>query len=907
LWGNLIKPKQRIELFTTNKWAEKILMKKENRIFYRYISIVLFAMIFSACSTTKNTAFHRGWHNMNARFNGYFYSRENMKESIKKVEKSNIDDFTQVVPLFVYPNNTTAKNYYADFDKTIKKSSVVIQHHAIISKKTKEEIPNACRWIDENYILIGMAHFYKRDFFSALEAFEYVSKKYPNPEAKYSAMLWMIRTNNEIGSLSQSEQIIDDIRNAKDFPKDREFQQSYAALTADFYMKRGDYASAIKPLTKAITFTKNKKTKARFTFVLAQLYEKTGDKERSSIYYGMVPKLHPISYDMEFNARISQARLYDVQSGDIKAIKKTLAKMLKDEKNTEFRDQIYYVLADIAYREKDIPLSLFYLNKSVRASSVNNTQKALSYLKRADIYFDQMNYTSAEANYDSTMNFLPKEFPDYALILEKKKSLTVLVNNIKTIALEDSLQTLARMTEKERNAAIEKIISQVEEEEKKKEEEKLSQQNDLLNVNQNKPVAVGNSGAWYFYNPSTVSFGVAEFTKKWGSRKLEDNWRRSQKDEVLAGSTMDESGEETATDSVDGGKKEIVTAKNKNKKDKEYYLQSIPLTPDALSKSNNKILDAYYNLGSIYKERLENNEKSVETFEELLKRFPENKYKLSSYYQLYRTYLSMNNKVKSDYYKNKILNEYPESEYATIIKDPESVEQIIANRNKVETFYVQTYELYSEGKYSEALANCKRADSLYRKSPLMPQFAFIKALSIGRTQDIDAFEKALTQITIKYPKDPVKEKAQEMLDAIKKQKSGMTATADSTSEGKPKFVFNEKGEYYWITIVENGKGDLNKFKTRLSDLNSESFGNDDLHISNVFLDSQHQLVTVKTFDGKEKAMNYLEFMNDKKREVFKDLVSGTYQTIIISAENYTILYKEKNLDEYNQFFSQNFK
>jgi hypothetical protein len=188
----------------------------------------------------------------------------------------------------------------------------------------------------------------------------------------------------------------------------------------------------------------------------------------------------------------------------------------------------------------------------------------------------------------------------------------------------------------------------------------------------------------------------------------------------------------------------------------------------------------------------------------------------------------------------------------------------------------------------------------------MPQFSFIKALSIGRTQDIDAFERALTSIVIKYPKSPVKEKAQEMLDQIKKQKAGITATSDSVKVEKPKFIFNEKGEYYWITIVENGKGDINKFKTKLSDLHAESFSNDELHISNVFLNATQQVVTVKPFDGKVKAMNYFNFMKDKKT-AFNDLVAGTYKSFVISAENYTILYKEKNIDEYQQFFSQNFK
>lgn len=870
-------------------------------------------VVLAACSTTKNTVMHRGWHNMNARYNGYFYSKENTKETVKKIEKANKDDFNKIVPLFVYPDNTTAKNYYADFDKTIKKSSVVIQRHAITKKKSKEEIPNACRWIDENYMLIGKAHFYKRDYFSALEAFEYVSKKYPNPEAKYGAMLWMIRTNNEIGSYSSSEPIIDEIRNAKDFPKDRSYVREYAAVTADFYIKRGDYAPAIKHLTKAITLTKNKKTRARYTFVLAQLYEKAGDTKKASQLYGMVPKLHPYSYDMEFNAKINSAKLYDIGSSDIKAVKKQLMRMLKDDKNNEFQDQIYYVLADIAYKENNIPQALTYLDLSIRNSISNNTQKALAYLKRADIYFDKTDYKPAEANYDSTMTFLPKEYPNYEQISEKKKNLTVLVTNLKVISLEDSLQVLAKMSEHDRNAAIDKIIARIEEDERRQEEEKQTLENNLLqqSLNPAAPTPGTNTGAWYFYNPATVSFGVGEFNKKWGQRKLEDNWRRSQKDQAMALDENPEAPVDSADMAAADGKSPGAAKGNKsNKKDRAYYLKSIPLTQDALAKSNGKILDAYYNVGSIYKEQLQNNAKSVEAFEELLKRYPENKYKLSSYYQLYRIYLAMNNQPKSDFYKNKLLTDYPDSEYAKIIKNPDAAKDMAASRNVVEKFYSETYQLYSDGRYTEALANCLQADTTYAKSYLMPQFSFLKALCIGRTQDIDAFERALVQVTIKYPKEPVKAKAQEMIDLIKKQKNPPAVAevkdAPKDTVAKPKFVFNEVGDYYWVVIVENGKGDINKFKAGISDLNESTFGSMELSVSSVFLDITHQLISVKSFDGKARAMDYFNFMKENKA-AFKDLLPGTFQSFIISSENYPIFYKDKNVEEYQTFFTRNFK
>lgn len=858
---------------------------------------------------------HRGWHNMTARFNGYYYSNENIKETVKKIEKAHKDDFSKIIPLFIYTNNTNSKNFYSDCDKTIKKSSVVIQRHTITERKSKKEIPNACKWIDDNYVLIGKAHFYKRDLFSALEAFEYVSKIYPRPESKYTGMLWMMRTNNEIGSYSLTEGSLDEIRNATDFPTDKSFQRELALVTSDYYIKREDYGPCIKHLTKAIALTRKKATKARYTYVLAQVYEKLGDKKKASQYYGMVPKLHP-SYDMAFNAQINRAKLYDIASGGSKIIKKELNKMLRDDKNIEFQDQIYYALADIAVKENDVPLALTYLAKSIKASTTNSTQKALSYLKRADIYFEKPDYKNAQANYDSTMTVLPKDYVDYAVIEEKKKSLTALVVNLNVIILEDSLQRLGKMSEKDREKKIEAMIERIEEEEKQKEEDrlyKLKLASETTTPTTSESTS-GGSSAWYFYNPATVSFGAGAFAKKWGNRKLEDNWRRSEKDQVIANANPDEEVTDLSdsAQTLGNGNSLASNTKTKNKKDKNYYLKNIPLTPDAIAKSNIKIVDAFYNVGSIYKEQLLNNQKSVEAFEELLQRYPENKYKLNSYYQLYRIYLAMSNTVKSDYYKNLLLKDYPESDYAAIIRNPGYAADIAASKSQVENFYSETYQMYGSGNYSQALANCNRADSLYSKSNLMPKFSFLKALCIGRTQDITAFESALSQVIVKYPKDPVKEKAQEMLDMIKQQKTAaVTTTTNDSTASTPvkevvKFAFNEDGEYYCLVVIENGKGDLNKFKTKLSNFNTEMFSTAEISISSIFLDVTHQMVSVKTFDGKDKAMDYFEAMKAKK-ELFADLEKGSFQTFVISADNYTIFYKDKNIQEYEQFFTQNFK
>lgn len=894
-------------------------MLKKSASILSYCLIAISLLFIVSCSQTKNTAFYRGWHNMNAHYNGSFYSELYLNETIKKIEKEHKDDFTKLIPLYIYTDNESAKTYTDDLDNTIKKSSIVIQHHVIMERRSKKEIPNACKWIDENYILIGRAHLYKRDLFSALEAFEYVATIYSKPKTKYTGMLWKTRTNNEIGSYSLAEITLDEMRTAKDFPKDNEFQRERAFVSADYYIKTNDYAQAIEKLTKAITLTRNKKIKARSIFLLAQLYEKQGNTKKASMYYSMVPRLHP-NYDMVFTAKINSARLYDVKTGNTEGVKKQLMKMLRDDKNIEFQDQIYYALAEIANKEHDEPLALNYLDKSIKANTTNTVQKALSYLKRADIYFEKTNYKEAQVNYDSTITFLPKDYIDYQLIETKANSLTKLITNLQIITLEDSVQVLAKMTEEQRNDAIDKIIAKVEEDEKKAEEdERINLQNaQLLSQNNTATPSVSlQKGLWYFYNPTTLSLGFIEFKKIWGNIQLEDNWRRSDKEQAFAVNTIDENGEliDSTNIQIDTTSIQTIT----NKKDKSSYLKNIPLTPDAIARSTNRIIDAYNNVGLIYKEQLQNNGKSVNAFEELLKQYPDNKYKVSNYYQLYRTYLAMNNQPKSDYYKNILLQDYPDTEYSRIIKNPEYANDVMAKRSIVEKFYTETYQLYSEGNYTQVLANCLKADTLYSKSSLMPQFAYIKALAIGRTQNISAFEAALTHILIKYPKHPVSDKAQEMLDLINLQKTptALKVNNDSTFNKKnnTNFIFKEAGEYHWIVIIDTDKDSATQLKQQTDQFEKKLIATNstfstsrgqELSITKTVLDDKHQIMVVKPFNGKQEAMDYYSLLKNDST-TFTDLPSNSYQAFIISEENYEVLYKNKNIMEYQAFFLENFQ
>lgn len=863
-------------------------------------------MFGSGCSTKRNTFVTRTFHNTTSRFNGYFYANESVKEAVARLEKNHKDDYSQIIPVLIHPSPDEAKGVFPDMDKAIKKLSLVIQRHTITTK-SKKEIPGACKWIDDSYLLMGQAHFYKRDFFSSIESFEYVAKTYKTLPTRFKGMMWLIRSYDELGSISEAESMIDLLVEEKEFPK--EYKGELAAIEAYHFILRDNYGGALKPLNVAISLAKKKKLRARYLFIEAQLEQKLGKNKRASSLYSEVIKINP-GYELTFNAQINRARCYDAGTpGAGVAIKKELNKMLKDEKNTEYFDQIYFVLAEISEKENDMPQCINYLNKAIRASVSNTNQKAIAYLKLADISFSNADYKPAQAYYDSTVALIKPGFPNYDLIVNKKNSLSELVKNINIIAIQDSLRLIAKMDSAGRNAKIEKIILQIAAAEKKKEEEQLLQQQQALQVTPLTPQGATpqNTGQWYFYNPTTVNFGVSEFRKKWGERKLEDNWRRASKEIVLEELSAGNGPNDPAS-AADSSKKAV--KKISNKKSKEYYLQNLPLTEDALKKSDEKIIDAYYSLGAIYKEQLSNNSKSAESFEEMLKRYPENKYKLSTYYQLYRLYLTMGDNAKADFYKNIFLAKYPETEYAKIIANPDYNKQKEANLSEAEKLYSETFQLYKDSNYTTVLAKCQVADTALGKNPLTSKFDLLEALAIGRTQGIDAFEGALTRIIIKYPKEEVKDKAQEYLDLIKQQKSGKNngitdVKKDSLLNNVAQYLYNKDADYLWV-FVYDGPIDINKIKNELSNINSDYYSLENLSIENILLDAGKQLISVKTFTGKEKAMVYFNLITKDKKAIFSALDESKLKTFVISAENFPLFYKAKNINDYMAFFQGNF-
>ena len=430
-----------------------------------------------------------------------------------------------------------------------------------------------CNWIDDSYMVIGQSHYYKRDYMDALEIFNYIIKQYRLEKIRFDGYNWLMRTNTALARFKDAEKMITQLEeDDKLIPK--KLRPSIAASKADYYINNGEYTKAKNEIQFAIKNTKRKKSKIRYTFILAQLYAELSMKDSAVFQYTEVLK-KSTPYVMEFNARINRALLTSAKSGNVEAIKRELVKLAKDEKNIDYLDRIYFALGNIALEEGDKEAGMAYLKKSVAATTTNMTQKAVSFFTIADLYFDQ---------------------PEY---------LADLVKNIRIIAYEDSMLRLGQMSESELDAYIQEIIDEVQ---AKEDQRKFDEASALLNpLAQNPsssqpkpPGASGGAGAgWYFYNTTAVGYGVSDFRQKWGQRKLEDNWRRSDKTQNIEDPSLTE------------GKAEVPLEELMKP---EFYKKNIPITDAQQDSSHKKIQYAYYDLGSIYKEKLKEYQRSIDAF-----------------------------------------------------------------------------------------------------------------------------------------------------------------------------------------------------------------------------------------------------------------------------------------------------
>ncbi len=882
----------------------------------------------AGCSTEKNTRASRTFHNITSHYNIYFNANESVKKGKLSIEDRIENDYTHILPIYKSSDPSSANLVKSDMEDAVIKCSKLIEIHSI-TKKPKRQKRRTRRyqefasqeefnkWIDDTYLLMGEAYFYQKNYFAAVDNFSYVVRKYPDEETKHEANVWLIRCYSEMGRFAEAAEVIQSIQNEENFP--RKLERELAIATADYYMKQKIYDDAIKFLDIAINKTFLKKNKARLQYIEAQLYQELGMEEKASAAYRAVLKMNP-GYNMAFNAKINAAGVF-AGTGDPEKMIKELNKMLRDKKNYDFRDQIYYALGNIFFKKGNRDEAISDYSKSVSSSFQNQYQRALSSITLADIYFEDLEYRKAQAYYDSAMIIIDENYPNYQVLQGKYKSLTNLVDQLTTVERQDSLQRIAKMPEAEREAFISNMI-------KAEQERQRNQENLTLQGAQNSGyyrssryrMGMGNqqTGAgWYFYNPQTVSYGRVSFQQIWGQRKLEDNWRRSNKTTV----SVDE-GEEMA-EAVDSSKIVVMVD---DPLQKEFYTQYLPLTDSMMKVSNEKIRDALYNAGKIFKSDFSNYPRSAQEFEELISRYPNNIYLLSSYFDLYDLYELMGNKEKSTYYRNLIISQFPDSKYAQYLQNPNFFVEMAARTDSINRLYQEAFRNYKAGSYKRVITLAQEMKTMQPDSQLVPKIDFMETVSNGTQTNVHQFESLLKGYVTTYPSAEPTPLAKEILKLIQdstladyqklvemgyiseeiQNEELLPGNQNGEDEFGGKFTYDEDLLHYFvIAYPRDAKVDLNRLKFDIANYNIDHYTKIDFDIETQNLDDNLMFLIVRSLENKEAALIYHGAII-RKASVFQALKGVDYYNFVISSTNYREVVSEKSIADYLKFFVRNY-
>ncbi len=831
-----------------------------------------------------------------------------------RAEESFVDDYTSVLPLFFYEDESVQQSVTPQMKRAIDKCTKVITFHSITAKpkiksgeqsekdKAFYEKNEYNKWVDDSYLLIGKSYMQQGAFFMAAESFKHVMKTYPEEETYYLAMAWLARAYNAIGEMDNAEELIVALKDVDVFPEKHE-EVLYTSL-ADYHMKQEEYEEAAEYLLQALDTRPKKNRRIRYTYILAQLLKESGNGEASIRNFRKVIRMNP-PYIMAFNAKVSMAEAFQAGASGSQEIKKLLNKMLKDPKNDEFQDQIYFALANIYMEEGDREQAIEFYHLSVRTSVQNNYQKGESCLTLAEIYYNEPRYTLSAAYYDTAVNLLESDYPNYRTLQTRSRSLNQLVTNIRSYELQDSVQVLAAMPESERNAKIDEIIAQVrKQEEEARQQEQQAMQDLQFNrsaMYQDGGTTAGGGGQqggrWYFYNLNAKSFGQPEFRMKWGERKLEDDWRRSNRQTVTE--LLDEGGAEggVVADSAAGA---II-----DNKSREFYMRDIPLSDSAMEVSNTRLEEALFNMGMIYRDDLLDYEKAIESLEELVQRYPDGNYTMSAYYYLHELHNSVQQPARASYYKEQLSRKYPGSHLTMLLTNPNYIRELEEEQQKVERFYEDVYNDYTNNRYAEVISKAERGISEYPDDEdLQVRLHYLKAMSTGAVSGKEAMKAELDSIVAWYPATEIAAEAQEIIDYMYVTFPEVKE-ADQAREAVELYTHDPEARHLFLLAVKK-EHNLNLVNFNLLNYNLDYFNTYNLVIEMKNLGVDYNLLHVKEFADNQGVRRYAERVREDISEIMGEIPEEDYEIVLISGENYKKLLEEKEVKPYLLFHRQNY-
>ncbi len=910
---------------------------------HQHIFLVLtaFTLIVTGCSSEKNTAKTRWWQAFNTRYNVYFNGSQAYIEGSLEKETGNRDNYTEIIPLYTVANKNSRELGKANFDKAVLKAEKAIKLHSIKRRpewnKSRRKTERDLEWLSRReynpflwkaWMLMGRSQFHEGDFDGAISTFSYMSRLYATQPAIYGrARAWLAKSYIENDELYGAEDVI---RNMQRDSIDWRARKEWDYTLADYYIHTGDYQTAIPYLRKVIKHEMRKKQRAREWFLMGQLETALGHADLAYKAFSKVIAQNP-PYQLEFNARIARTEVMAGRQG--KKMISQLRRMARSDKNKEYLDQVYYAIGNIYLSQGDTLQAIQSYEKGNEKATRSGTEKGVLLLRLGGLYWQREQYNDAQRCYGEAIGLLDKERPDYEQLSERSKVLDELVPHTDAVHLQDSLQVLAKMSEEDRNAAIDRVIEAL----KKKEKEERDRQAEAeaqATIRANSAMGNANttnttnttqqqSGTWYFYSPTAVQQGKQQFQRLWGKRENQDNWQRVNTTVVagIGSDDMDDLTEEQrdsimrAEEVADSLSHLTDSAKNDPHK-REYYMAQIPFTEEQVAASNLIIMDGLYNSGVIFKDRLDNLPLSEKALVRLTTQYPSYEKMDNAWYHLFLLRSRQGRHREAAAYVDSLKARYPESQWTLVLSDPYFVQNAREGVHIEDSLYASTYEAFKADRYEEVETNARLSAERFPLGANRDKFLFIGGLGKLNSGNANGCVEDMKTIVEKYPQSGLAEMAGMIVNGVnqgRRLRGGKfdlgsvwerrTEVLSDSDSIKARTLSNERNtEFVFMLVYQPDSVDQNKLLFQLARYNFTSYLVRDFDISIEDADGVNRM-SVAGFRSYDEARQYATQLLRQEAVVQQ---MGKARPVIISKENLPLLGANVSYDEYSAFYNKHF-
>ena len=886
----------------------------------------------------------RRWHAFKARYNTYYNGTLAYIDASEEKENGNRDNYTEMLPLYTVANKQSRELGKVGYERAIEKCKKTIRQHSIkrrpVWDKKRRKTQRDREWLSRReynpflwraWMLMGRSQFYKGDFDEAASTFAYMSRLYRTQPAIYGkARAWLAKCYVEEGWNYDAEDVIRETqRDSIHWAAQKEWDYT---LT-DYYLRTADYKNAAVYLRRVIRHEMRRKQRAREWYIMGQIQTLLGNKAAATAAYRRVIRQNP-PYEVEFNARIAMTEvLSGSQSNKMIA---RLKRMAASDKNKDYLDQVYYAIGNIYMARRDTANAISAYERGAARATRSGIEKGVLLLRLGDIYWQRERYADAQRTYGEAIGLLDHDRPDYAQLNQRSKVLDELVPFTETIHLQDSLQQLAVMDEASRNAAIDRVITQLKR--KEREEQRLKAEQESGNgtqpngamdtgnsnrLNQQRPLNSSTSAAmkgdkaqWYFYNPMAVSQGKTAFQRLWGKRENVDNWRRTNKTVVAVGRDDDETAADTTAVQPETTPETVPDSAATDPHRREYYLAQIPFTEEQKAESDRLIMDGLYNAGVIFKDKLDNLTLSERSLLRLTRDYTSSEHTADAYYHLFLLYMRKGDKATADTYVDLLQRNYPQNEWTALLSDPNYVENASFGVHIEDSLYAATYDAFKAGHYNEVMAGVDVSGSRFALGGNRDKFVFIGGLSKLNNGDAAGCVEDMRTVVEKYPQSGVAPLAGMIvkgvgegrrlyggkfdIDDVWQRRAVVLAESDVTDTRQ---LSDERNTpFVYMTVYTPDSVDENRLLFNIARYNFTSYlvRNFDIAIEDV--GGLHSM-TISGFRNYDEALQYARQLHSQKPVA--ELMSHV-RSVIVSEENRKLLGQQFSYDDYDKFYARHF-